>query len=362
MNIPFLDLSKLDQSLKEKLKLRFATLLDEGVFSGGKEVRLLEETLKSMMKSQFAIACANGTDALELAFRALGIGPGDEVIVPALTWVSTAEAVAMVGAKPVFFDTDEEGLLCPDWVEAVNSNTKAVVPVHLYGQMVDMETLKRRAMELGVFVIEDAAQAFGAKQNGISAGAFSDVGCLSFYPTKNLGALGEAGMCLSQNRELAEKIRLLSNHGQPIRDQHVLVGRNSRIDTIQAAFINVLLEDFEAHQQKRKKLAQIYLEGLTGIPGLKLPKGLLSEIHNAHLFVIQTQFRDRLKEFLAKEGIGTAVHYPQILPDMAVFFQKADFGISRKITQEVLSLPLNPSLEEDECQFIVERVRAFFKD
>ncbi|MDF2157122.1 DegT/DnrJ/EryC1/StrS family aminotransferase [Algoriphagus sp. CAU 1675] len=361
MNIPFLDLSKLDQKLKEKLKLRFAALLEEGVFSGGKEVQLLEGTFKSTLNSQFAIACANGTDALELAFRALGIGPGDEVIVPALTWVSTAEAVVMVGAKPVFWDTDEEGLLRSDWVQAVNATTKAVVPVHLYGQMADMKTLGEKARELGIFVIEDAAQAFGAKQNGKPAGTFSEVGCLSFYPTKNLGALGEAGMCLSQNKEIAEKIRLLGNHGQPIRDEHVLIGRNSRIDTVQAAFLNVMLEDFQVHQGKRKKLAQIYLEGLAEISELKLPEKILSDNHNAHLFVIQTQFRDSLKEFLASEGIGTAIHYPQILPDMDVFFQNGDFGTSRKITREALSLPLNPWLSEEDVWFIVNRIRAFFR-
>jgi UDP-2-acetamido-2-deoxy-ribo-hexuluronate aminotransferase len=360
MNIPFLDLSRMEESLKVRLKNRFSELLEAGIFSGGKEVTQFESSVSKFLNSSFSISCANGTDALELALRALGIGKGDEVIVPAMTWVSTAEAVVLVGAKPVFWDTDPQGLLRSDWEKAVTGKTKVVIPVHLYGKMVDMGDLTKKAKSLGLFVIEDAAQAFGAFQQGRAAGTCSDVGCLSFYPTKNLGALGEAGMCLTQDSGLAEKIRLLLNHGQPVRDQHVLVGCNSRIDTVQAAFLNVLLEDFEQNQVKRKAMAKVYLENLAGIEELQLPEGILKEDHNAHLFVIQTERRDEVKTFLAERGVRTAIHYPMILPDMKPYLVEGDFSIARKLANHGLSLPLNSSLTEFEVEKILELVKLFF--
>lgn len=361
MKIPFLDLGRMEASLKHRLKERFSDLLDAGIFSGGKEVETLENSVCDFLKSSFSIPCANGTDALELTLRALGIGPGDEVIVPAMTWVSTAEAVVMVGAKPVFWDTDEEGLLRKDWEKAVVSKSKAVIPVHLYGKMVDMTELNEKAKSLDLFVIEDGAQAFGAFQYGRAAGTWGDVGCLSFYPTKNLGALGEAGMCLTQEAELAKKIRLLLNHGQPIRDQHELVGRNSRIDTIQAAFLNVMLEDFEANQQMRKKIAKRYLDAFSGIEGLGLPSGILDSDHNAHLFVIQSEKRNELRDFLAKKGVGTAIHYPVILPEMKPFAIVGDFENARNLANIGLSLPLNPYLRSVEVDVIIECILAFFR-
>jgi UDP-2-acetamido-2-deoxy-ribo-hexuluronate aminotransferase len=361
MNIPFLDLSRMDVALKNKLSKRFAAVLDQGLFSGGKEVMELEESVGEYLKSRFSIPCANGTDALELALRALEIGPGDEVIVPALTWVSTAEAVVMVGAKPIFWDTDQEGLIREDWEMAVTSKTKAVIPVHLYGKMVDMEGLTKKAKSLGVQVIEDAAQAFGSFQDGKAAGTWGEIGCLSFYPTKNLGALGEAGMCLTQNEELAQNIRLLLNHGQSVRDQHELIGKNSRIDTLQAAFLNVFLEGFEVNQKRRKVIAKRYLDVFSSIEELSLPSEILEEKHNAHLFVIRSKTRNELKTYLAKMGVGSAIHYPKILPDMIPFKVEGDFFQSRRLSNEGLSFPLNPYLSDQEVTYIIDAVRGFFK-
>lgn len=360
MNIPFLDLGRMEETLKNRLKNRFSAVLDTGIFSGGREVEQLERAVSTYLNSSFSIPCANGTDALELALRALGIGLGDEVIVPAMTWVSTAEAVVLVGAKPIFLDTDENGLLRADWEKAISPKTKAVIPVHLHGKMVEMESLIGKAKAHHLFVIEDAAQAFGSFQQGKAAGTWSDLGCLSFYPTKNLGALGEAGMCLTQDKALAEQLRLLLNHGQPVRDQHELVGRNSRIDSIQAAFLNVMLEDFEENQMKRKVVAKHYLDAFYEIEELKLPDGILEADHNAHLFVIQTSRRDELKAFLAKQGIGTAIHYPMILPDMKPFAGEGDFENARKLASTGLSLPLNPYLKSEEIHTIVGAVLSFF--
>ncbi|MCS5490089.1 DegT/DnrJ/EryC1/StrS family aminotransferase [Algoriphagus limi] len=360
MQIPFLDLSRMDSDLQERLRMKFSQVLEKGIFSGGEEVQILEKTIQQKLNSLYAIPCANGTDALELALRALEIGEGDEVIVPALTWVSTAEAVRMVGAKPIFWDTDVNGLLRSDWVEAITPKTNAVIPVHLYGRMVDMNALAEVARIKGISVIEDAAQAFGAFQDGKAAGIWGSVGCLSFYPTKNLGALGEAGMCLTQDERLAEKIRLLSNHGQPKRDEHMLVGRNSRIDTLQAAFLTVMLEDFEKQQQKRKSLAKIYLEELSDIEGSELPQGLMESNHNAHLFVVKSDKRNELREFLAEHGIGTAIHYPQIIPDMEPYYMEGDFSNARTLANQGLSLPLNPWLKEEEVEKITEAIKSFF--
>ena len=351
----------MDESLKGRLKSKFSEVLDAGIFSGGKEVEIFEASVSELLHSQFSISCANGTDALELALRALDVGPGDEVIVPAMTWVSTAEAVVMVGAKPVFWDTDEEGLLRDNWEEAVSAKTKAVIPVHLYGAMVPMKVLIAKAKAHRIWVIEDAAQTFGAFQDGKAAGTWGNVGCLSFYPTKNLGALGEAGMCLTQDEDLAERIKLLLNHGQPKRDQHELIGRNSRIDTLQSAFLNVLLEDFQRNQDRRKALAKRYLVAFSEIDELKLPSGILEADHNAHLFVVRTSRRDELKTFLAKRGIGAAIHYPAIVPDLKPFQTRGDFTNARKLAETGLSLPLNPFLSEEEVGFVVDKVSRFFK-
>ena len=361
MNIPFLELSRMEESLKDRLKNRFSEVLDTGIFSGGKEVIQFEASVSQFLNSFHSVSCANGTDALELALRALGIGSGDEVIVPAMTWVSTAEAVVLVGAKPIFWDTDSQGLIRSDWEKAVTNKTKAVIPVHLYGKMAEMMTLTKQAKSLGIFVVEDAAQAFGSFQDGKAAGTWGEVGCMSFYPTKNLGALGEAGMCLTQDSGLAEKIRLLLNHGQPFRDQHEMVGRNSRIDTLQAAFLNVFLEDFQENQRKRKVIAKQYLDAFSGIDGLSLPLDILNENHNAHLFVIQSERRDELKAFLARQGVGTAIHYPKILPDMKPYRTEGDFSNARRLANQGLSIPLNPYLKEAEVDFILEQLTRFFR-
>src|SRR5690554_4527189 len=207
--IPFLELKSMHQHLGEELKEKFAEVLAEGVFSAGKEVDALENGIAEMLGLSSAIVCSNGTDALELSLKALGIGYEDEVIVPALTWISTAEAVANVGAKPVFCDVNEEGLITPETVESVISpKSKAIIPVHLYGKMVDMPKLMDFASQYGLKVIEDAAQAFGAQQQGGSAGSFGDTGCFSFYPTKNIGALGEAGLITCKDNAVAQRIRI----------------------------------------------------------------------------------------------------------------------------------------------------------
>ncbi|HLT08308.1 MAG TPA: DegT/DnrJ/EryC1/StrS family aminotransferase [Cyclobacteriaceae bacterium] len=361
--IPFLELKTMHEHLGEELKAKFADVLAEGVFSAGKEVHSLEENVGKMLGLPHAIACSNGTDALELSLKASGIGYGDEVIVPALTWISTAEAVANVRAKPIFCDINEEGLMTLETVESVISpKTKAIIPVHLYGKMVHMPRLMGFARQHGLKVIEDAAQAFGAWQQGRSAGSFGDTGCYSFYPTKNIGALGEAGMITCKDKALEQQIRILLNHGQSERDVHPLQGRNSKIDSLQAAFLNVKLRHFGSWQTIRKKLAAIYLHKLKDIAALRLPEGILEEDHNAHLFAIQTARRDALKQYLEQQGIGTAIHYPKPIHMTEAFRSHNSLPMSEKISKSTLSLPLHPYLKEEEVEWICEKVRKFFTE
>lgn len=361
MKVPFLDLKKMDDSLKSELQIAFGKALDEGVFSGGNPVNSLVENLKQFLGAGHLIPLGNGTDALELALRALAIEPGDEVIVPALTWVSTAEVIKLLGAVPVFVDTDSDGLISSEWVNLVNQKTKAVIPVHLYGKMVDMEALCKEAKNRNLFVIEDAAQAFGASQKGKAAGTWGEVGAFSFYPTKNLGALGEAGACFTKDEGLARMITLFANHGQIKRDEHLILGRNARMDTLQAIFLNVLLKYFNEFQATRKAQAKKYLDVLSEIEEIVLPKEILRENHNAHLFVIQIERRDELKEYLDLKGIGTAIHYPEILPDMLPFACEGQFENARKISQNCLSLPLNPYLSPIEQEQVLGSIVSFFK-
>jgi UDP-2-acetamido-2-deoxy-ribo-hexuluronate aminotransferase len=359
--IPFLDLSLIPKEIQMALGKKFDIMLENGVFSGGEEVSLFEQNLITYLGAAYAIACANGTDALEIALRALEIGPGDEVIVPALTWVSTAEAVILVGAKPVFVDTDQSGLMDLNLLEElITTNTKAIIPVHLYGKMVDMGRLMSWASEKGINVIEDNAQGFGAIQNGKMAGSWGDIGCFSFYPTKNLGAVGEAGAVTTSNETLANRIKKLVNHGQSSRDHHELVGKNARIDTIQAGFLNVMYGHYDSFQKKRKDLAKIYLKHLNGVGDLNLPIGMMEPSHNCHLFVVQTDFRDDLKSFLMEKQIGTAIHYPRIIPKMNPYYSETQFPVSEKLTQTVLSLPLNPYMDKSQILRVCKAIQEFY--
>jgi len=360
MIVPFLDLKRISAPQKEKLIQAFEEGLEQGLYSGGVAVTDFQRELEKFLGVNHVIGLGNGTDALEIALRSLGIGEGDEVIVPALTWVSTAEVVKLVGATPVFSDTDENGLIGDEWVELCSEKTKAIIPVHLYGKMVNMEYLVQEAKRKNLWVIEDAAQSFGAVQNGRASGTIGDIGALSFYPTKNLGALGEAGACTTHDQELAEKISLLSNHGQSQRDVHEFSGRNARIDTLQAAFLSVQLLFFKAQQIKRKENAKKYLEVFADLEELELPKGILELDHNAHLFVIKCKKRDELCLFLKLKGIRTAIHYPMILPDMSPFRADGGFAKARSITKTCLSIPLNPFLTDQEIEYVIKTVRDFF--
>lgn len=350
------------QDLAEELKDKFSEVLREGVFSAGKQVDELESKVCELLGLSHAIACSNGTDALEMALKVMDIGQSDEVILPALTWVSTAEAVVNSGASPVYCDVDEEGLIDVSSIEErVSARTKAIIPVHLYGKMVAMPPLMAFSRARQLTVIEDAAQAFGAVQQGQSAGAFGDIGCFSFYPTKNLGALGEAGMLVTQSQEMEDKLRMILNHGQSSRDVHELRGRNSKIDSLQAAFLTVKLKHFNRWQERRKKWAFLYLSELQGIDAMILPRSILNPDHNSHLFTIQVQERALLKLYLEQQGIGTAIHYPSPVPLTTAFYDPGSFPMAERISNTTLSLPLHPYLKEEEVLSICRELKRFYR-
>ncbi|SNS16309.1 dTDP-4-amino-4,6-dideoxygalactose transaminase [Belliella buryatensis] len=358
--IPFLDLARFPEELKNSLREKFSEMLDKGLFSGGNEVFKFENKLALYQKTPFAVACANGTDALEIALRVLKIGQGDEVIVPAISWVSTAEAVCLVGAKPIFIDVDLSGLMDISKLDLViTSRTKAIIPVHLYGQMVDMPSIMQFVKNKPIKVIEDAAQAFGSHLKGRPAGTWGDIGCLSFYPSKNLGALGEAGALISQNPTFETELRAYINHGQLLRDEHFLVGKNARMDSLQASFLNVLFECFEEWQQNRSYLAEVYWESLKDMAWLNLPRKTLNGTYNFHLFTIQTAFRNQLKDFLNNAGIQSIIHYPTPIPKMKPYFDSITYPNAERICNEILSLPLNPWLTENEVNYICEVIKKF---
>ncbi len=362
MQVPFLDLSRYPEQLKSALQNKFVAMLGKGIFSGGAEVADFEAKLCQFTKSEHAIACSNGTDALEVALRALDVGVGDKVIVPVLTWVSTIEVVKLVGAEPVLAAIGLDGLLNFD---ELNKNytpeVKAILPVHLYGNMVEMEKLMEWAAQKNVQVIEDGAQSFGAHRSGKHAGTFGNIGCLSFYPTKNLGALGEAGALLTQDELLAKKIRKLINHGQEVRDNHTLLGKNARIDSMQAGFLNVMIAQFPQWQQIRAYQAQRYRDAFAELSEIEIVKSHDENSYNAHLFVLRTVERDRLKHFLSENGIETKIHYPYLLSQMPPYKTDAIFLIGEQFVKEILSIPLNPWLEEGEQNKIIATIKKFFK-
>ncbi len=361
MQVPFLDLSRYPEELKSALQNKFEVMLGLGIFSGGIEVANFEAKLCQFTKSKHAIACSNGTDALEVALRALDVGVGDKVMVPVLTWVSTVEVVKHVGAEPVLVAIGTDGLLDFDKLNKYYTpEVKAILPVHLYGNMVEMEKLMKWAEQKNVKVIEDGAQSFGSHLSGKHAGTFGNIGCLSFYPTKNLGALGEAGALLTQDESLSKKIRMLINHGQEVRDNHTLVGKNARIDSLQAGFLNVMLDQFPQWKKIRESQAQRYRDAFAKLHEIEVLHNTASSSYNTHLLIIKTAKRDELKQYLREHGIETRIHYPHLLSQLDPYKTAEAFPIAEKFVHEILSLPLNPWLEAKEQGYIQTKIRAFF--
>ena len=377
MKVPFFDLAVQFKSIEDEIKSALEEVFRSQQFIMGPQVQALEKTIAQYCRTQYAIGVASGSDALLLSLVALGIGPGDEVLLPPFTFFATAGSVSRLGATPVFVDIHQDTYnIDPSKIdEKITPRTKAIIPVHLFGQCADMDPLLKIAKEKKLYVIEDAAQALGAEYKpkgaleGRLAGQIGDLGCFSFYPTKNLGAFGDAGMVVTNNPDLAKKIQLLRVHGSQPKYFHKTIGINSRLDTLQAAILLVKFKYLEKWTIERQKKAEryrlLFKDLLSTVKGLTLPTIQYQNRHIFHQYVIRVPERDRLKIFLAEEGIGTDIYYPIPLHLQECYsflkYHRGDLPNSEKASEEVLALPIYPELTENEQTMVADRIKAFYK-
>lgn len=363
MAIPFLDLHAAYVELKDEIDAAMARVASSGYYILGPEVEAFEAEWAAYCGTSHAVGVGNGMDALELSLRALGIGEGDEVIVPSHTFVASWLAISAAGATPVAVEPAPQTYnIDPDRIAAaITGNTKAIMPVHLYGQPADLDPVLAIARAHGLAVVEDAAQAHGARYKGTRIGGHGDVACWSFYPGKNLGALGDAGAVTTNDPDLAEKLRLLRNYGSRKKYSHELKGRNSRLDPIQAAILRVKLQHLDAWNDRRRAIADIYRNGLAST-ALKTPDVPNWADPVWHLFVVRCADRDALQSRLADAGIGTLIHYP-VPPFLQDAYRDsgidpAEFPLADKLCGEILSLPIGPHMEPSDAAKVVEVVES----
>ena len=349
MHIPFVDLKSQYLSLKEEFDEAILKVVSETAFIGGKYAKAFEDAFAEYLSVEHCVAVANGTDALEIGLKAIGVGEGDEILVPANTFFATAEAVGNVGATPVFVDIEPNFYnIDPAKIEEkITPRTKAIIPVHLYGLPAEMDEIMRIARSRGLKVLEDCAQAHGATYKGKTVGTFGDVATFSFYPSKNLGAFGDAGAIVTNSQETAELARLIANHGQIAKNRHSIIGRNSRLDGIQAAVLSVKLPHLESWLEARRRNAALYRE-LLADSGLQLPHAPEHARHTYHLYVVQVPNREQVQQKLLDEQIETGLHYPTALPFLEAYadanYQLADFPVAHAQMGKILSLPMYAEL------------------
>ena len=362
--IPLVNLGAMHEKLGAEIREVVDRVLKTGAFVNGPDCSAFEKEFAEFQKVRGAVGCANGTDAIQIALRSLGIGPGDEVITAANSFVATAEGIGLVGATPVFVDVSRDtALMDPRAFEAaITPRTKAVIPVHLYGQIAPMEAMVAIARRRNIVVIEDAAQAHGASRDGKRAGAWGAAACFSFYPGKNLGALGDGGMVISNDDTLVARMRSIANHGSSTdRYRNEILGTNSRLDTIQAGALRIKLRHLEDWNKIRRERAHLYCELLRGCPDLELPVESPGSISAWHLFVVATSRRMDLMAALAADGVATGIHYPVPVHKQGAF---ANTGIAttapvtESLCDRIVSLPLCPELSENDVRRIATLVRS----
>jgi dTDP-4-amino-4,6-dideoxygalactose transaminase len=361
MNIPFVDLKTQYQSIKPEIDAAISNVLENAAFIAGENLASFEANFATHMGVSHCIGCANGTDAIEIALEALGIGEGDEVLVPAYTWVSTASAVSRVGANPIFVDIHPDYYTIDvDNIEPkLTSRTKAIITVHYYGLPADMDSIIKIAKVHNLKVIEDCAQAHNATINGQKVGSFGDIATYSFYPGKNLGAYGDGGAIITNSKDLNQKARMIARLGQQGKHNHVITGRNSRLDGIQAGILNVKLTHLQDWTAKRQLIASWYFELLKELP-IKLPMKPEGFGHVYHLFVIQSDDRNKLKEFLEQNGISTQIHYPKPLHQVGIFTDQGAFPVAEAMSEKLLSLPMYAELNKVQVEYVALGLKKFF--
>jgi dTDP-4-amino-4,6-dideoxygalactose transaminase len=361
--IPFVDLNAQYSSIREEIDAAIRDCIENTSFIKSRSVSDFEYNFATYLNAKNCISCGNGTDAIEIILSALKIGKGDEVIVPALTWISTAEAVTTAGAEPVFADVDPHTYtIDPEHVERlITENTKAIIPVHLYGCPADMDKIMKIASSHNIHVIEDCAQAHGAEFNGRKIGTFGIASSFSFFPSKNLGAYGDAGAIVTNDDDLADQVRKISNHGQlGVKHKHFIAGRNSRLDGIQAGILNVKLKYLDGWNRKRIAIADKFIKKLSFDSKLVLPVTDPLRKHVFHLFVLRTDKREKLIELLDDKGISWGIHYPNPVPFTDAYLYKqhshSDFPVSSEIVNSIISIPMYPELGDDQINLICEQI------
>lgn len=366
MKIPFLNFSFMHNSIKAEIVDAFESVYESNWFVLGKHLDTFEAEYARFNKVDYAIGVSNGLDALHLALKALNIGPGDEVIVPSNTYIATWLAVSYVGATPVPVEPDIITYnIDPNKIEsAITNKTKAIMPVHLYGQACEMDRIMEIARNYNLKVIEDNAQAQGAAFNGKLTGSFGDINATSFYPGKNLGALGDAGGITTNVLSYAERIKVLRNYGSKVKYHNDEIGFNMRMDELQAAFLSVKLKYLKEWTRQRQEIASLYDESLRGVGDLVLPMVSPKATHVYHLYVVRTNRRDDLQSFLALKGIGTLIHYP-IPPYLQnayrhFFIDSNQYVIAQKLANTSLSLPLWVGISDESVQYIANSIKEFF--
>ena len=368
MKVPLVDLNAQHAEMRHALDAALKDVMDSGRFILGPNVQALEEEIARRCGVRYGIGVASGTDALKIALQALGVGPGDEVITTPFTFVATVEVIAQIGAVPVFADIDADTfLLNPARVrEKVTQRTKAILPVHLFGQLAEMEALCEIAREYGLAMLEDGAQAIGATRNGRAMGAFGDAATLSFFPTKNLGAMGDGGMIVTDDERIYEHCLALRMHGMPAGDyMYREIGYASRLDEIQAAVLRVKHERLDEWNRRRVRNAGIYFEMLSETD-VELPTTLNGNTHTYHQFTIRHPRRDQLQGYLKECEVGSGIYYPAGLHQQEAYacygYREGDFPETEKACREVLSLPIHAHLSEDQVRFAAESVAQFCKE
>lgn len=364
MKVPFVSFLPMERELDADLCGAFDRVFCRSWYIEGAEDEAFEKAFADYCGASYCVGVGNGLDALMLALKALGVGDGDEVIVPSNTYIATALAVTYVGAKPVFVEPDIRTFnINPALIEsAITEKTRAIMPVHLYGQACDMDPIMEIAKQHSLFVVEDCAQAHGATYNGQKIGTFGDAAGFSFYPGKNLGALGDAGAVVTNSKELADKVRALGNYGSDYKYHHIYKGNNSRLDELQAAFLSAKLPHLDRMNAERRRIARLYTEGIHN-PKVVTPYVLDSCVPVWHIFGIRCAERDALEKHLNDRGIGTNKHYPIPIHLQACYrdlgFRTGDYPIAEKISATELSLPMYYGMTDEEVQYVIDAINAF---
>ena len=356
-HVPAYDVARANAPHRPALLSAMAAVMDSNQFILGGRLSVFEQSFAAQAGTAHCIGVGNGLDALTLALRALGVGPGDEVIVPAFTFIATWFAASALGARPVPVDVAHDGNMNPSLIHAaVTGRTRAIVPVHLFGRVADMDAIMDIAGRAGLPVVEDAAQAHGAERGGRLSGSFGTLSAFSFYPTKNLGALGDGGAVCTSDATLAASVRSLRNYGSATKNRHDALGCNSRLDDLQAAFLTVKLPDLTAANDRRRSLARRYLAALSGLPDMACPAGG-DDGMVWHQFVVRSPERDSLRSRLALAGVGTDIHYPTApfdQPCYAGHYDRVRFPVAAELASQVLSLPMSDYLSEAEVCHVIQ--------